>query len=69
MRKSAMERFASDDRSYPLSSKLRPDGFMPRKRELANEREVIRRHTRKRRAMNVQICRRQSWVHKNVIDR
>ena len=37
--------------------------------QLANEREVIRRQARERRAMHAELCGMQGGVHENVIDR
>ena len=37
--------------------------------QLANERKVIRRQARERRAMDAELCGMQGGVHENVIDR
>ena len=51
------------------SSDVTAETSLLNEHELANEREVIRRQARERRAMDAELCGMQSLIHENVIDR
>ena len=50
-------------------SSRRPEGSLLDERQVANEREVIRRQAGERRVMDAELCGMQGGVHENVIDR